>query len=208
MNRFVSATLGVLTAVSVLTACSNSPATTPSTPPVVESPAVSPEETQSATQEPAPEAPTGLRDIVLQPPAKNWQEALEAAKAGFDGKVIKIELDSNAGGALEYEIELLSADTEYSVRLDAENLNKLAEEKDPLTGDDKKKVKNVFDPSEMIDLGVAADAARDVVEGTIHQWKLEGTAPGQVVFEYEIVTDDTPDGVDVKVNAVDGSLIS
>lgn len=147
------------------------------------------------------------RDVVDDPPAKSWEDALDAARDEFSGDVSKIELESNEDDQLEYKIELTSDDTSYAVQYDAETLDKVSEDSDDLGDDAKEKLEETFDPTDVIDLGEAASTARQEQDGTITKWKIEGKDTGEVQYEFDIRPAGDSDDVEVQIDATDGSVI-
>lgn len=141
------------------------------------------------------------------PPAKTWQDALDAARERFSGGVTKIELEPRGGGGLEYKVELISNDTKYAVQYDAETLEKVSDESEKLGSDAAQKQKKTFDPTAMIGLDEAATTARQQQDGSITEWKLEGKDSGRVQFEFDILPIGASDDVEVQIDARDGSVV-
>lgn len=161
----------------------------------------------SPTVESSPQVALAVADVVSDPPPKAMQEALDAALNEFSGDVTKIELEPGLGGRLEYKIELISSDTEYEVQYDASTLEKLSEEREALGEDADQERQQAFDPDAVVSLEEAVNAARDYQAGAITEWKLEGKDNGLVQYEFDIQPGADADDVEVKVNAMDGSVI-
>lgn len=163
-----------------------------------------PEETETSPEDTADNSNIDIVDI---PPQYSWQEALDAALAEFDGQVITIELELRDSGRLEYEIELISADTEYEVRFDANTLEQISVDRDDLGSDAENYQNKIFDPAAMIALDDAAEIARGVQEGTITKWKLDGNDSGRVEYEFEIYPPGSRHDVEVTLDATDGTVL-
>lgn len=148
------------------------------------------------------------RDVVDDPPSKDWQEALDAAHDEFSGDVSKIELEPQEDGDLEYKVELMSADTEYAVQYDADTLEKVSDEEDDLGDDAEEKRNETFDPETLIDLDEAVSTARDQQDGAITSWKIEGKDTGRVQYEFDVLPDGASEDVEVQIDAEDGSIIN
>lgn len=201
MRRVVMPLLAVVASLSLVAACGSgedsdsktdsSSASPPSTTP-------SPTDSSSSAKD---------SDIVANPPAKTWQDALKAAKQEFSGDVAKIELERQASGGLEYKVELISKDTEYAVQYDADSLNKLSDKRDDLDDDDAEDRKETFDPDSVIDLDKAADAARQQQDGAIREWKIEGKDTGRVQYEFDIRPSGASNDTEVQIDAMDGSVV-
>lgn len=146
-------------------------------------------------------------DIVANPPAKTWQEALDAARDRFDGGVTKIELEQRRAGSLEYKIELISETTEFTIRFDADTLEELSTEEEDLDDDADEERRKVFEPSEMISLEEAASIARDALDGVIEEWKLEGDDDGRVEYEFDIVPPGETGDREVELDARTGEVL-
>lgn len=147
------------------------------------------------------------KDIVANPPKKSWQDAVDAAQKEFQGKVDKIELETQEGGGYEYKIEQLSSTEKYAVQYDADTLKKLSQKRDSLGDDAKKDQKETFDPGSLISLDKAADTARQQQDGTINKWKIEGKDDGRVQYEFDITPPGGGEDKEIQINAKDGSVI-
>ncbi|MHA3723984.1 PepSY domain-containing protein [Leucobacter sp. HY1910] len=152
-------------------------------------------------------ADSSQRDIVADPPAKTAHDALAAAQKIFDGKPSKVELERRHGETLEYKVKLVSPREEYDVQFDAETLEVLREEREPLDADDND-YDEVFSFEDVVPLADAAAVAREAQSGSIREWKLEGKDDGRVLYEFDIVPQGASDDVEVKVDAFSGSLVS
>lgn len=150
---------------------------------------------------------TSPDDVVANPPEKTWKDALDAAKAEFDGDVTKIELEQRRSGGLEYKIELISSDTEFSIQFDADTLEVLSTDEDDLDDDADEERSKVFDPADMINLEEAAETARGEVDGVIEEWKIEGKDDGRVQYEFDIARDGESGDTEVQVDAKTGELL-
>lgn len=208
MRRHTIAAL-VATAALGLTACSGSGSedASPSESATETTTSASPSESSSSSESSASPSSSQGRDVVDEAPNKDWQAALDAARDEFSGDPSKIELESAEDGGLEYKIELISKDSEYTVQLDADTLDKLSDEMEDLGDDAAEEQRGAFDPADLIDLDEAVSAARDEQDGAITSWKLEGKDDGRVQYEFDILPGGATDDIEVQVDAEDGSII-
>lgn len=151
------------------------------------------------------------RDIITDPPAKSWQEALAAAKEGLpDGQPIMIQLERKDDGKLEYEIDLVSETEKYEVDMDADTLAKSEEDKEGLGGDADSERNRRFNPEELISVEQAAEKPRAEQPGSVNKWKMEGNSDPnkpKVHYEFEIDRDNAPGDETFRVDARTGELI-
>lgn len=200
---------------ALFTGCSGTGSTTdttpsndaPSTAPVSSEPTGSTPMSSQAPSSGASQGATETRDVFENPPAKSWNDALEAARKLFPGDPIEIELEPRDRGGLEYKIELVTDAAQFEVQFDAESLEKLASDEDQI-GDSVAKARlKLIDTNDIVALEDAAKTARGKQEGTITSWKLEGKEDGSVKYEFDILPKGSSDDIEVSINAKDGSLI-
>lgn len=209
----------VFTVALVLAGCSSdsddSPASTEppmdqsTAPPADDTPTTddAPDDTSTDSTSDLPSDEGSSDDIVASPPEKSWQDALDAARAEFDGGVTKIELERQDRGGMEYKIELISSDTKFKIQFDADTLEVLSQKKDDLGDDAQEKQARIFDPADAIDLEEAAETARGEIDGIIEEWKLEGEDDGRVQYEFDIVPDGETDDIEVEIDAISGRVL-
>lgn len=139
----------------------------------------------------------------------SWQDALDKARAKFQGDVSKIELEQEEG-RYAYKVELLSDTQKYAVALDARSGDVLSNETDDF---DKDKVgserqKKRVDLEQVVPLKQATDAAHQTRDGRIKKLKLEGTSGG-AQYEFDIAKGGSGDGdYEVQVDAKTGKVTS
>lgn len=127
----------------------------------------------------------------------SWQDALDQARDHFDGDVTKIELEQADQGIYEYKIELMSDTEKFALEVDAESGDEIGEKHDSFDADkqgSERKEKRV-DVDQVISLSDAADAARQVHDGPVNKWKLEGKSSGPQ-YEFDITKGDSDDNGD------------
>lgn len=214
MRRLATPVLIGAATLGLVTACSGSDSgSATSTQPPASSSSVASSTSQgapssSASSSSAPSsADAAGSDVVSNPPAKSWNDALTAARKEFSGDVAKIELETKEGGGMEYKIELLSATTKYSVQYDASDLKKVSDKRDDLGDDAAEKRKKTFKTADLIDLEKAAGTARKQQDGSITKWKVEGKDSGLVQYEFDIRPAGASDDKEIQVNAKDGSIV-
>ncbi|MDO5745436.1 MAG: PepSY domain-containing protein [Micrococcaceae bacterium] len=201
---------------ALITGCSGSGPTTDATPSndASSTAPMSSEATGSApTSSQAPSSGTSegtaeTRDVIENPPAKSWNDALEAARKIFPGDPIEIELEPRDRGGLEYKIELVTDAAQFEVQFDAESLEKLSSDEDQVGDDVAENRLKLIDTENIVALEDAAKTARGQQEGTITSWKLEGKDDGTVKYEFDILPRGSSDDVEVSINAKDGSVIA
>lgn len=174
------------------TTAAQAPATTAPTAPTADT---------AATAAPAV---TDRDDIVAHPPARSWQEALAAARATFDGEVVKIELEPE-DGMLEYTVELYSATQRFTADYDANTLAERSSKIKDLDGDTDRT--RIFSMDDVIPPEDAAAIARDQQDGAIVEWKIEGKDHGRVRYEFDILPPGAHDDVEVTIDAITGDII-
>ena len=149
-----------------------------------------------------------IRDVIENPPAKSWNDALEAARKIFPGDPTEIELRTRGGGGLEYRIGLVTDAAQFEVQFDAESLEKLSSNEDQVGDDVAENRLKLIDTENIAALEDAAKTARGQQEGTITSWKLEGKDDGTVNYVFDILPQGSSADVEVSINAKDGSLIA
>lgn len=152
------------------------------------------------------------RDIVAEPPAKSWEEALAAATEAFpNSQPIMIQLERKDDGKLQYEIDLVSETEKYEVDMDADTLDKTEEDKEGLGADADSERNRRFNPDELqTNLERAVEVARGEQAGSINKWKIEGNNDEnkpKVHYEFEMDRDNAPGDETIKVDAATGELI-
>lgn len=146
-------------------------------------------------------------DLIENPPARTWQDALDAANEMFDGGVSKIELEEEDSGRREYKIELISSSEKFAVKFDADTLEELSSKTDDLGDDADEKRNRIFDVGDIISLEEAADIARGEVDGVIEEWKIEGKDDGRIEYEFDIVPEGETDDIEVEIDAKTGEVL-
>lgn len=213
----------VLAAALLVAGCSSDSESTPSSEPATTvsapTPSTEPTDASSTTNssdEPASETTAGddgtsatdsSGDIVANPPKKTWLEAVDAAKAEFDGGLIEIELERHGSDRFEYKVVLVSDDTEFQIELDGDTLEIRSTDTDDLGDDAAEKRGRIFAPDEVIDLEEAAATARSEIDGAIDEWELEGKDDGRIEYEFEIIPTGGTDDVEVEIDARTGEVL-
>lgn len=199
-------TIGVT--LTLVSACSGLDSDSDSSPSASESPSISSQSSSlpgSVTQAESADSPAAA-DVVSNPPAKSWQDALATARQQFTGTVATIELEAREGGRLEYKIELVSSDTTYVVQFDANVLATISQKREGLGDDAAEKLRETFDPESVIPPEKAAGTARGQRSGAITEWKIEYD-DGRLPYEFDIRPDGAYDDVEVNVDAKTGEVI-
>lgn len=136
----------------------------------------------------------------------SWQDAVETAMGNFDGELAEVELDWNRD-RYAYSIELVSDSEEYEVRIDADTGEQLSEETEPIDSDDvAEKTSEVVDLDNIVSWEDALATALDAQDGTVNEWKLEGTKHGPQ-WQFDVDAESGED-YEVTVDAVSGDLIA
>lgn len=203
-----AAALGAAALGLTMVACTPDSGDPAATPPPATMPG-DPAETPQATDPASPES-TAQRDIVTDPPANNWQDALTAAREGFEGDPSRIQLERQDDGTLQYEIDLVSDTEKYEVELDAETLDVLSADRGELGADAASEREQRFNPDELqTTLDSAVEVARGEQEGSINTWVIEGDSEeGQPVVHYEFDFDSDGLGDNtVRVDAATGGIV-
>lgn len=152
------------------------------------------------------------RDIVTDPPARSWEDALAAAQEAFpDSQPIMIQLERKDDGKLQYEIDLVSETEKYEVDMDADTLAKTSEDREELGMDADSERKRRFDPAALqTNLERATEVARGEQAGVVNKWKIEGNSDDNkppVHYEFEIDREGGLGDNTVKVDAATGEVI-
>ncbi|MGF3056737.1 PepSY domain-containing protein [Microbacterium sp. YY-01] len=150
------------------------------------------------------DAPQRGADLATTNFAVSWEQAVETARAAFDGELTEVELDWSRD-RYAYTVELVNNETEYEAVIDATTGEIVREETDSLSSDDAaKKLAKAITVSELISLQDALDAALAAQPGEVEEWSLEGERSGPV-FEFDI--DDGNDDYEVTIDARTGKVI-
>ena len=170
-----------------------------------------------ATTPDAPDSPgvgdaDDNRDIVTDPPARSWEDALAAAQEAFpESQPIMIQLERKDDGKLQYEIDLVSETEKYEVDMDADTLAKTSEDREELGLDADSERQRRFDPAGLqTNLERATEIARGEQAGVVNKWKIEGNSDDNkppVHYEFEIDREGGLGDNTVKVDAATGEVI-
>lgn len=209
MRTLTAALSATVLSLGLLTACTTPDAPesgTQSPAPATQSATEPPAQSETATPEAAPT--TGdpkTTDLVDQPPTHTWQEALSQAQETFGGSPVEVELEWDHG-ILRYEIDLVTDTEKIEVKLDAQTLDQLSEERSTDPQDIERAKAKVFDPA-TIDIAAAAQQARTAATGVIVEWTIEGTRGGAPEIEFTFLDAPTDSDIEVTVNAQTNQII-
>lgn len=123
-------------------------------------------------------------------------EAIEAAQERFDGILEEISYEED-DGAYYYEVKLESKNEEYEVKLDADNLSVLEEEREDENSERSFKRLKAAHEETIITLEEAKKTAEEAVNGKIDEWEYD---VDDFKYEFEI------GGNEVKINAKTGDV--
>lgn len=144
----------------------------------------------------------GQDDLAAEDFDVTWQDAVSAAQASFDGRLLKVELDRERSG-FAYTIELASDTEEYEAKIDPSSGEILHEESEPLEADDAAEIaEEVIGPKGLIAPAEAMSAATAEIDGPVASWSLDRSWDG-TFYEVEIRTGDDRD---VVIDASDGTV--
>ncbi|QPZ38917.1 PepSY domain-containing protein [Paramicrobacterium chengjingii] len=145
-------------------------------------------------------------DLATTDFAIEWEDAVETAQSAFDGDLAEIELDWSRD-RYAYSIELVSDSEEYEVRIDATTGEKFGERTEKIESDDvAEKTSEVIDLNNIVSWDDALATALDAQDGTVNEWKLEGTESGPQ-WQFDIDADSGED-YEVTINAETGELLT
>jgi len=145
-------------------------------------------------------------DLATTEFAVSWEDAVDTAMENFDGDLAEIELDWNRD-RYAYKIELVSQTEEYEVRIDADTGEQFGEQTEKIESDDvAEKTSETIDLDKIVSWDDALATALDAQNGTVNEWKLEGTEHGPQ-WQFDI-DDDAGEDYEVTVDAVSGDLIA
>lgn len=145
-------------------------------------------------------------DLATTEFAVSWEDAVDTAMENFDGDLAEIELDWNRD-RYAYKIELVSQTEEYEVRIDADTGEQFGEQTEKIESDDvAEKTSETIDLDTIVSWDDALATALDAQNGTVNEWKLEGTEHGPQ-WQFDI-DDDAGEDYEVTVDAVSGDLIT
>lgn len=163
-------------------------------------------QTESSKNAGGEEAPVQGADLATAVFAVTWKDAIDIAKEKFDGDLTEVELDWNRDRFV-YEVELLSATEEHDVRIDAMTGEIVNERTQAL---DATRVASM--QAEIIDLNAvisweeALAAALDAQNGSVVEWRLEGTQNGPQ-FGFDVI-DTSGTDFEVTIDALTAAVIS
>lgn len=123
-------------------------------------------------------------------------EAVEAAQERFDGILEEISYEED-DGAYYYEVKLESKNEEYEVKLNADNLSVLEEEREDENSERSFKRLEAAHEEAIISLEEAKETAAEAVDGEIDEWEYDAD---DFKYEFEI------GGNEVKINAKTGDV--
>ncbi|WP_443095802.1 PepSY domain-containing protein [Rothia koreensis] len=137
-----------------------------------------------------------------------WNDALKTAQDKFDGDVSKIELEKGASGKYEYKIELLSDQQKYAIQVDADSGDTVNEKTEDLDKDEvqSERKSDRIDMSSVISLDEAMKKAKQVQDGPINKWKIEGKDRGPQ-YEFDIDSTSGSEDHEVQIDAHSGDHI-
>lgn len=123
-------------------------------------------------------------------------EAIEAAQERFDGILEEISYEED-DGAYYYEVKLESKNEEYEVKLNADNLSVLEEEREDENSERSFKRLEAAHEETIISLEEAKKTAEEAVNGKIDEWEYDAD---DFKYEFEV------GGNEVKINAKTGNV--
>lgn len=136
----------------------------------------------------------------------SWQDAVDTAKSSFDGELAQVELNWYKE-RYAYTIEMVSDTHEYKTHIDASTGDLVDDRGGPIESDDvAEKTSEVIDLDSIVSWDDALATALDAQDGTVSEWKLEGTENGPQ-WQFDI---DAGSGEDyeVTINAETGELLT
>lgn len=149
---------------------------------------------------------SGGADLASAEVALSWQDAVGLAQESFAGDLASIELDDGRDG-LAYTIELVSEDEEYETVIGADDESVISEETERIDDDDRaEKAAETVSVDEVVELDEAMRTALAEYDGTVVEWKLEGTSRGPQ-YQFDIRAEGDSEDVEVSIDAVSGELI-
>lgn len=123
-------------------------------------------------------------------------EAIEAAQERFDGILEEISYEED-DGAYYYEVKLESDNEEYEVKLNADNLSVLEEEREDENSERGFKRLKAAHEEPIISLEEAKKTAEKAVNGEVDEWEYD---VDDFKYEFEV------GGNEVKINAKTGDV--
>lgn len=124
-------------------------------------------------------------------------EAVTAAKESFDGLLESVSYEED-DGMYYYEVQLESKTEEYEVKLNADNLTVIEEERENDNNERDYKKLEAANQEKIITLKEAAGLAKEAVNGEVDEWEYDVDD-----FKYEFEIDD----YEVKINAKTGDVV-
>lgn len=173
-------------------------------------PSAPPSQSDSGSQSDAPvdgstDSTARGADLATTAFAVSWDDAVDTAMGNFEGKLAELELDWNRDRYV-YKIELVSDTEEYEVRIDADTGELVGEKTEKIESDDlAEKQAEIIDLDAIVSWDEALATALDAQNGTVNEWKLEGTEHGPQ-YEFD-VDDDSGEDYEVTIDARTGELI-
>lgn len=136
----------------------------------------------------------------------SWHDAVETAQSNFDGELTEVELNWYKE-RYAYTIEMVSDTKEYTTHIEASTGDMLDDRGEGFDSDDKaEKQSEVLDLDNIVSWDDALATALDAQNGTVNEWKLEGTESGPH-WQFDIDAESGED-YEVTVDAVSGDLIT
>lgn len=123
-------------------------------------------------------------------------DAIEAAQERFDGILEEISYEED-DGAYYYEVKLESENEEYEVKLNADNLSVLEEEREDENSERSFKRLEAAHEESIISLEDAKQIAAEAVNSEIYEWEYDAD---DFKYEFEV------GGNEVKINAKTGDV--
>lgn len=124
-------------------------------------------------------------------------EAVTVAKERFDGLLESVSYDED-DGVYHYEVQLESKTEEYEVKLNAENLTVIEEERESDNNERDYKKLEAANKEEIITFEKAVSLAKESVNGEIDEWEFDVDD-----FKYEFEIGD----YEIKINAKTGDVV-
>ncbi|MGO1770703.1 MAG: PepSY domain-containing protein [Microbacterium sp.] len=144
-------------------------------------------------------------DLATTEFAVSWEDALDTAQSGFDGQLAEIAFDWQRD-RYAYTVELVSDSDEYEVRVDAESGETFDERTEAIESDDADETqREVVDVDAVVSWDDALATALDAQDGSVSEWKLEGTERGSQ-YQFDIETG-SGDDAEVTIDAETGDLL-
>lgn len=124
-------------------------------------------------------------------------EAVAAAKERFDGILESVSYQED-DGVYQYEVQLESKTEEYEVKLNAENLTVIEEERESDNNERDYKKLEAANQEQIITFEKAVSLAKESVNGEVDEWEYDVDD-----FKYEFEIGD----YEIKINAKTGDVV-